>query len=125
MAKGGRFGGWVLSVEDGHAGYAYNNLGELTIIKSPNPLRPPPQSVVVEIQYEGEGAGKSAVISLEAADQPTAVAKLDSSVPSRFSIDEGADVGRDRGSPVLTRQITDTRQSPFSGKIKYVTIEVE
>ena len=37
MAKGGRFGGWVLSVEDGHAGYAYNNLGELTIIKSPNP----------------------------------------------------------------------------------------
>ncbi|MGB0596081.1 MAG: arylsulfatase [Rubripirellula sp.] len=125
MAQGGRFGGWVLFVEDGYAGYAYNNLGDLTIIKSPKPLKPGPQAVIVEIQYEGEGAGDGAVISLKSADQPTAIAKLDSSVASRFSIDEGADVGRDRGSPVLTRQITDVRQSPFSGEIKHVTIEVE
>jgi arylsulfatase len=65
------------------------------------------------------------VISLNADGQPTAIAKLESSVASRFSIDEGADVGRDRGSPVLTRQITDVRQSPFSGEIKHVTIEVD
>ncbi len=125
MAQGGRFGGWVLFMEDGHAGYAYNNLGELTIVKSKKPLKPGPQPVVVELQYDGEGAGKGAVISLQVVDQPPASAKLDSSVASRFSIDEGADVGRDRGSPVLTRQITDVQQSPFTGRLKHVTIEVE
>lgn len=125
MAQGGRFGGWVLFMEDGHAGYAYNNLGVVTIIKSPKPLLPGPQSIIVETQYDGDGTGKGAVISLKVANQPLARVNLESTVASRFSIDEGADVGRDRGSPVLTRQITGERQSQFSGRLKNVTLEIE
>lgn len=125
MAQGGRFGGWVLFVEDGHAGYAYNNLGEITIVKSEAPLKAGEQSLVVDFDYQGEGAGQGATVSLKAQDQKPATAKLDSTIASSFSIDEGADVGRDRGSPVLTRQINGVRQSPFTGHIKTVTIDLE
>ena len=125
MAQGGRFGGWVLFMEDGHAGYAYNNLGVVTVVKSPKPLKSGPQPIVVEIKYNGEGAGKGAVVTLKVADQPPTRMKLESTVASRFSIDEGADVGLDRGTPVMTRQITERRQSPFSGRLENVTIEVE
>lgn len=125
MAQGGRFGGWVLFVEDGHAGYAYNNLGEITIVKSESPLKAGEQSLVVDFDYQGEGAGQGATVSLKAQDQKPATAKLDSTIASSFSIDEGADVGRDRGSPVLTRQINGVRQSPFTGHIKTVTIDLE
>ena len=125
MAQGGRFGGWVLFVEDGHAGYAYNNLGEITIVKSESPLKAGEQSLVVDFDYQGEGAGQGATVSLKAQDQEPATAKLDSTIASSFSIDEGADVGRDRGSPVLTRQINGVRQSPFTGHLKTVTIDLE
>ena len=125
MAQGGRFGGWVLFVEDGHAGYAYNNLGEITILKSESPLKAGEQSLVVDFDYQGEGAGQGATVSLKAQDQEPATAKLDSTIASSFSIDEGADVGRDRGSPVLTRQINGVRQSPFTGHLKTVTIDLE
>jgi len=125
MAQGGRFGGWVLFVEDGHAGYAYNNLGEITIVKSESPLKAGEQSLVVDFNYQGKGAGQGATVSLKAQDQKPATAKLDSTIASSFSIDEGADVGRDRGSPVLTRQINGVRQSPFTGHLKTVTIDLE
>ena len=125
MAQGGRFGGWVLFIEDGHAAYAYNNLGEITVVKSEAPLQPGEQSLVLEFAYDGEGAGKGASVSLHAKDQKPTTAKLESTVASQFSIDEGADVGRDRGSPVLNRQIGGVRQSPFTGQIKTVTIDLE
>lgn len=125
MAQGGRFGGWVLFVEDGHAGYAYNNLGEITIVKFESPLKAGEQSLVVDFNYQGKGAGQGATVSLKAQDQKPATAKLESTIASSFSIDEGADVGRDRGSPVLTRQINGARQSPFTGHLKTVTIDLD
>ena len=125
MAQGGRFGGWVLFVEDGHAGYAYNNLGEITVVKSEAPLNSGDQTLVLDFTYDGEGAGKGAKVSLKAETQKPVNANLESTIASRFSIDEGADVGRDRGSPVLSRQIGGVRQSPFNGQLQTVTIDLK
>ena len=124
MAQGGRFGGWTLFMEEGHAGYAYNNLGEITVVKSKSPLRAGQQTIVLDFNYEGDGPGQAATISLQVENQSPAVAKLESTVASRFSIDEGADVGRDRGSPVLKRRLGKVPQSPFTGRLKNVTIDL-
>ena len=105
MAQGGRFGGWAIFVEDGHAGYVYNNLKNRTVLKSKSPLKKGNNTIVVDFKYDGGGIGKGGVTSLNVNGQSPVTAKLDSMIPSQFSIDEGADVACHRGSPVLGQQL--------------------
>ena len=51
--------------------------------------------------------------------------RLDATVASRFSIDEGADIGMDRGSAVTQRTIGGKRFSAFNGVIEKVTLQIE
>ena len=125
MAQGGRFGGWAVFVEDGHAGYVYNNLGNRTVLKSKSPLKKGSNTIVVDFKYDGGGMGKGGVASLNVNGQSPVTAKLDSTIPSQFSIDEGADVACDRGSPVLGQQLGPHRNSRYTGDLKHVTIDVE
>lgn len=125
MAQGGRFGGWSLFIENGHAGYCYNDLGELHVVKSSEPLKKGPHTITVDFAYDGKGMGKGATVSLGVPNQPISNLRLKKTIASRFSIDEGADVGLDRGSPVLTRNVGRDSQSRYTGNLQRILIEVQ
>jgi arylsulfatase len=124
IAQGSRFGGWSFYIEGGYPTYTYNNLGELTTFKSDRPLDMGDSDIRFEIDYDGGGAGKGATTTLLINGDKVAGGRLEKTVPARFSIDEGTDVGMDRGSPVIQRQLNDRRFSPFNGTINKVTLEI-
>ncbi len=58
------------------------------------------------------------------AGKVVAEGRLEATIASRFAIDEGTDIGMDRGSPVLQRCIGQSRYSAFDGTIKKITLQV-
>ena len=124
IAQGSRFGGWSLYVEDGYPTYTYNNLGDLATFKSSEPLSAGTSELRFEIDYDGGGIGKGATTTLSVNGEVVSSGRLEKTTPSRFSIDEGTDVGMDLGSPVIQRQLNDQRFSPFNGTINKVTLEI-
>ncbi|MGE4660081.1 MAG: sulfatase-like hydrolase/transferase, partial [Arenicellales bacterium] len=125
IAQGGRFGGWAIFIEDGRPGYVYNNLGELTVLQSNQMLAEGSHQISVDIDYDGNGLGNGANISLEINGKSVASARLETTVLSRFSFDEGADIAKDRATPVLMRNIGPERRSAYTGDLAHVTIEVQ
>ena len=124
IAQGSRFGGWSLYVEDGYPTYTYNNLGELATFKGSERLSAGTSELQFKIDYDGGGVGKGATTTLSVNGEVVSSGRLEKTTPSRFSIDEGTDVGMDRGSPVIQRQLNDQRFSPFNGTINKVTLEI-
>ncbi len=124
MAQGSRFGGWSLYIEDGYPAYAYNYLGNLHTFRSNKKISSGNRKIRFEMDYDGGGAGKGADVRLLVDGKVTSTGRVDATVGTRFSIDEGADVGMDRGSPVAQRVIGDQRFSAFNGTINKVTLEI-
>jgi len=124
FAQGGRFGGWAIFVEDGYAGYLYNDLGERLVVKSRQPLQSGFNRIVVDFGYEGDEKGGGGNLSLIVNEEPPVSAYVYRTIPSQFSIDEGADVGCDRGSPVFGHQVGPYRNSRFTGEVISVTIAI-
>ncbi|MCH2107803.1 MAG: arylsulfatase [Polyangiaceae bacterium] len=122
MAQGGRFGGWALFVEDGVPGYVYNDLGKLVILKAKKPLDAGKHQVEARFTYDGKGMGKGGELKLFVDDTEVSSERLDRSIGFRFSIDEAADVGRDRGTAVLQRNLGEMAQSAYDGDLHHVTI---
>ena len=124
FSQGGRFGGWSLYVENNVPVYTYNYMGQLFTFRSKQSL-PDGKSVVrFEINYDGGGAGRGADVRMTLNDQLVATGRLEKTIASRFSIDEGADVGLDRGSAVTVKTIGPRRNSAYGGKIDKVTIQI-
>ncbi|MEL0314229.1 MAG: arylsulfatase [Halieaceae bacterium] len=124
IAQGSRFGGWSLYVEDGYPTYTYNNLGELATFRSSEPLSAGTSELRFKIDYDGGGIGKGATTTLSVNGEVVSSGRLEKTTPSRFSIDEGTDVGMDRGSPVIQRQLNERRYSAFNATINKVTLEI-
>ena len=124
IAQGSRFGGWALYVEDGHPTYTYNNLGDLVTVKSQEKLGAGDSEIRLEIDYDGGGIGKGADLRLVVNDAAVATGRLETTIASRFSIDEGTDIGMDRGAPVIKRQLNDRRYSEINATVNKVTLEV-
>ena len=118
FAQGGRFGGWAIFVEDGYAGYLYNDLGERKVLKSSQPLPPGSSTIVVDFRYDGEEKGAGGDVNLIVNEGTPVSAHISRTIPSQFSIDEGADVACDRGSPVVGHQLGPHRNSRFTGEVK-------
>jgi len=124
IAQGSRFGGWSFYVEDGYPTYTYNNLGDLDTFRSSRPLSAGDSEIRFEIDYDGGGVGKGATTTLLVNGSVVNSGRLETTTPARFSIDEGTDVGMDRGSPVIKRQLNDRRFSEFNATINKVTLEI-
>jgi arylsulfatase len=71
--------------------------------------------------HDGGGMGKGGAITLSANGSKVAEGRLDRTVPQKFPICEGLDVGMDVGSPV---DFTYTPPFKFTGKIEKVTIKL-
>ena len=111
-------------MNDSKPAFAYNYLGQLHIFESEIPLPTGETTLQCQVNYDGDGTGKGATIRLMMNDQLVAEGKLAATIASRFAVDEGSDVGMDRGSPVLKQVVGNKRYSAFNGQIKQVTLEV-
>ena len=49
---------------------------------------------------------------------------MEKTIPARFSIDGGTDVGMNLGFPVIIRQLKNLRFSEFNATINTVTLEI-
>ena len=77
-----------------------------------------------ELDYDGGGTGKGADLRLKLNGEVVAEGRMEKTIASRFSIDEGADVGLDRGSAVTIKTIGPRRYSAYGGQIDKVTLEI-
>jgi arylsulfatase A-like enzyme len=124
LAQGGRFGGWSLYVKDGKPAYAYNWIGrERYTVASAQPLPAGKATLVLDFVYDGDGRGQGGTATLSANGQKLAEGRVEHTHANVFSIDEGADVGMDEGTPV-TGDYRE-RENRFTGRIGKVSVDVK
>jgi hypothetical protein len=122
LAQGGRFCGWSLYVKGGKPVYAYNWLGQKRYsVASQQKLAPGKNTIRFEFAYDGGGSGKGGLGTLLVNGKKVAQARIKQTECCTFSIDEGADVGCNNGTPV-----TEDYKVPFAFKavIDKVTIDL-
>jgi arylsulfatase len=75
-----------------------------------------------EFAYDGGGVGKGGVGALFVNGERVATGRIEHTQCCAFSLEDGADVGADEGTPVV-----ETYKSPakFTGKVEKVTIELK
>jgi arylsulfatase len=123
LAQAGRFGGWSLYFKDGAPAFAYNWIGRETYtVAAPRALPPGPALVRLDFAYDGGGPGRGGTATLSVNGEAVATGRIAHTNPMMFSVDEGADVGVDEGTPV-TEAYT-SLGSRFTGTIRRVTVEV-
>jgi arylsulfatase len=101
---GGRYGGWVLMLQDSKPlfAYAYSNQPQHKYrVASDQPLAAGNHIIRVKFEYDGGGLGKGATATLLVDEKQVAQGRVDHTVPVRFSLDETFDLGQDTGTPVL------------------------
>jgi arylsulfatase len=103
LAQGGRFGGWSLYVKNNRPVYAYNYLGlELFKVSSPTPLPTGKVTLRYVFLQNGDGPGSGGTESIFVNGTRVAEGRIGKTQPSMFSSDDGADVGMDEGTPVVS-----------------------
>lgn len=123
ITQGGLFGGWALYLEKGKPIFYYNtvNLYHYTIA-SRQVLAPGKHTLVFDFKYDGGGVGKGGTGILSADGKQLAQGKIERTVPIRYALDEGLDVGEDTGTPVNLAYDVPFK---FTGKLGKVTIDLE
>jgi arylsulfatase A-like enzyme len=123
VTQGGLFGGWALYLEKGKPTFFYNTVNIYHYnIASPQALAPGKHTLVMDFKYDGGGMGKSGTATLSADGKEIAQGKIERTVPVRYALDEGLDVGEDTGTPV---NLTYDVPFKFTGKINKVTIDLK
>jgi hypothetical protein len=79
-------------------------------------------TLLYDFKYDGGGLGKGGTGTLSVDGKQVAQAKLEHTVPVRYALDEGLDVGEDTGTPV---NLTYDVPFKFTGKIDKVTIDLQ
>jgi arylsulfatase len=122
LTQGGRFGGHGLFVQGGKLTYVYNLAGAYVYTITSDRKVP---SGEVTLRYEFArnfglaGAGGTGRLFING--KKVGEGAIERTVPGRFSLDEGLDVGEDTGTPVC-----ESYQVPFkfTGTLKRVIIEL-
>ena len=123
ITQGGLFGGWALYLDKGKPAFDYNTVNKFHYtISSPQVLEPGKHTLVFEFKYDGGGLGKGATGTLSADGKQIAEGRIEHSVPVRYSLDEGLDVGEDTGTPVNLNYDVPFK---FTGKIYKVTVDLK
>jgi arylsulfatase len=123
IAQGGRFGGWTLFAKDGKAKFVYNVLGlQEFATEASEPIPEGTHQVRMEFAYDGGGLAKGGDVSLYYDGKPAGEGRVPATQPMIFSGDETTDIGYESGTPVSSAYTT--RTSRFTGKIKWVQIDL-
>ena len=95
ICQGGKFGGWALYMDDGYPAYTYNYFGlERFTVKSPYRMEGDNGNIKLQFDYDGDGTGKGGTATLYVDGEKVAEGRVDKTIPSVFSADETADVGK-------------------------------
>jgi hypothetical protein len=108
---------------DGKPTFVYNYLAlERPTFAGTETLPKDKATIGVDFVYDGGGMGKGGTVSVTANGKKVAGGRLERTVPVKFSICEGLDIGMDGGSPVdFTYQVP----FGFTGTIDKVTIDLK
>ncbi len=126
VTMGGRFGGWGLLIVDGKPrfDYAFSNQPQHKYrVASNEKLTPGKHTLKLDFKYDGPGFGKSAMGTLFVDGKQAAQAKIEHTIPIRFSLDETMDIGQDTGTPVV-EDYEPRMPFKFTGDLKKVVIEL-
>lgn len=120
IAQGGRFGGYALYVQNQRLVYDYNFLG-LThhTVTSAIEIPTGPCTLRFVFTKTGEHQGTGALFI---DDQQVGEGDFPRTIPVRYSLSEGLEIGRDTATPVSESY---TCPFTFTGNLKRVVIEVE
>ncbi|MES2127927.1 MAG: arylsulfatase [Pseudomonadota bacterium] len=123
LAQGGRFGGYSLYMKDGQLSFTYNWLNrEHYTVRAPQALAPGKATIMFDFSYDGGGLGKGGLGILSVNGVEVARGRIEHTQPLVYSIDEGADVGADEGTPVSTDYAS---PFPFDGSIAKVSVTLK
>jgi arylsulfatase len=125
ITQGGWFGGWGLMLLDGKPTFMYSlsHYPEHKHTVAASEVIPAGEhTLVLDFDYDGGGVGKGGTATLLLNDKEVAKGKIPATVPTRFSMTEGLDVGRDAGMP-----LTKDYQIPFrfTGEIAKVVVTLK
>ena len=121
--QAGKFGGWSLYTKAGKAKFAYNFLGlKLFTTEATKPIPSGEHQVRMEFKYDGGGLAKGGNVTLYYDGQKAGEGRVEATQPMAFSADEGLDIGHESGTNVTPEY--STQESEFSGKIKWVQIDL-
>jgi arylsulfatase len=126
ITQGGRFGGWGLILMNGKPefDYAFSQQPQHKYRVSSNETLAPGKHVIkLDFKYDGPGFGKSATGTLSVDGKQVAQAKIERTIPTRYSLDETMDVGEDTGTPVVEDYVG-KMPFKFTGGLGKVTIEL-
>jgi arylsulfatase len=123
VTQGGLNGGYGLYLRDGKPTFVHNYLTlERPTIAGKEPLPKGRLKLIGDFAYDGGGMGKGGNVTMTANGNRVAEGRLERTVPMKFSIGEGLDIGMDVGSPV---DFTYKLPFKFTGKIEKVTIDLK
>ncbi len=123
FAQGGRFGGYSLYIKDGIPCFCYNWLGrERYYARAAKALSDERNQIRMVFSYDGGGMGKGGSAVLTVNNESAAECRIEHTIGNQISMDELAEVGMQRGTPVTEEY--DIPGSKFQGKIFSVTIKV-
>ncbi|MCP5029728.1 MAG: arylsulfatase [Actinomycetia bacterium] len=123
VASGARTGGYTLYVLDGHAVFAYNRLGTMYEVRSPNPLPDGDLDVVVRYRKTAEHEGTASLVLAEvdgSSEAEVASGPLET-LPFRQTL-YGMDIGSDAG-PTVSGDYAGP--FPFAGNLHWVEFRLE
>src|SRR5262249_58542689 len=102
--QGGRRGGWGLLVLDRKPVVAYTLTNQPKFryrVASTQALSTGKHTIRLDFKYDGGGIGKGGVATLIVDGKQVAQGRIESTIRTRFSLDETMDFGEDTGSPVV------------------------
>lgn len=117
-AQGGRFGGYVLYIKDDRLIYDYNLAGSHSTVFSIGSI--PRGDVLLRMEFTA-GEGLSGKVSLSANGAAIGSGHIPRTILTRYTLDEGFDIGRDQGTPVC-----DEYECPaeFTGQLHFVAVDI-
>ncbi len=120
VTSGGVTGGYALYVQAGVPVYAHNLYNEAHHqVRGERPL--PPGRAALEFRFERHAQGNGGTGSLWVNGERIGVADIPETVRNSFSIEDGFDIGRDEGSPVVPDYAP---PFAFNGSILEVTFDL-
>lgn len=124
VAEADHLGGFTLYVKDGKLTHTYSMMG-VFIFKQVAEEELPPGEVTVRMQFVADAAkpGTGGDVTLFIDDRPVAMGRIDHTVPIRFSLYAGMDIGRDNGG-VVDHAYDNEKPFAFTGTVKKVVFDI-
>lgn len=123
IAQGANIGGWSLYAKDGKLKYCYNWGGlKHFIVESTEVIPAGEHQVRMEFAYDGGGLGKGGTAALYIDGNAAGSGRVDATLATVFSADDGCDVGEDSGAAISPDY--PPANNHFNGTVKGVLLSI-